>query len=65
MDKPKKRIGRPPKAVKEINLVRQVGRWDDKSWGTIKRAAQKAGKSVAGWAREKLLRAAKRELGDK
>lgn len=59
----KKRPGRPRKEVKEVNPTRQVGRWDDASWGLVKQAAEKAGKSVAEWAREKLLRAAKRELG--
>jgi hypothetical protein len=59
----KKRIGRPPKAVKAINPVRQVGRWPESDWLLVKHAAEKADKSVAEWAREKLLRAARRELG--
>ena len=58
----KKRVGRPPKEKKEINLVRQVGRWTDEDWELIRRAARKADKSVAAWARERLLRSARREL---
>jgi hypothetical protein len=62
MGKAKKRMGRPPKAVKEINPVRQVGRWTDEQWQLVQAAAKAADVSVAEWAREKLLRAAKRQL---
>lgn len=53
-------MGRPPKKVKEINPVRQVGRWPDEQWELIRRAAERSGVSVAEWARQILLRAAKR-----
>ena len=56
----KKRIGRPPKAVKEINTVRQVGRWTDEDWQRIKDAAAARGENVAAFAKRVLLRAAKR-----
>lgn len=53
-------VGRPPKAEKQINPVRQVGRWDDESWQEVRDAAEVEGKSVAAWARVILLRAARR-----
>ena len=62
MAKSKKRLGRPPKATKEINPVRQVGRWPDDQWELIRQAADRSGLSVAEWARQILLRAAKRVL---
>ena len=62
MGKAKKRIGRPPKRVKEINPVRQVGRWSDDQWELVQQAAERSGLSVAEWARGILLRAAKRQL---
>ena len=58
--KPKRGRGRPPA---EHPLKKRMFRVDDVSWGLIRLAAQKSGKTVAGWAREKLIRAAKRELG--
>ncbi len=62
MAEAKKTIGRPPKAEKEINPVRQIGRWSDEQWDLIRRAAESADTSVAEWARGVLLRAAKRLL---
>lgn len=59
MAKKKPRIGRPPKAQKEINPVRQVGRWTDEDWEAVRTAANNSDKSVAAWAREILLRAAR------
>ena len=59
METEKPRRGRPPKLVKQINPVRQVGRWDDASWQKVRDAAAKRGLSVAAWARQLLLRAAK------
>jgi hypothetical protein len=58
-EKPKP-VGRPPKKVKVINPVRQVGRWPDEQWEIVQRAAGAEGLSVAEWARGVLLRAAKR-----
>ena len=58
----KARIGRPPKKVKEINPVRQVGRWTDEDWQTIKDAAAAEGLNVATWARPLMLKAARRVL---
>jgi hypothetical protein len=60
MSKAKRKAGRPPKKVKEINPVRQIGRWPDDQWDLIRGAADRAGLSVAEWARAILLRAAKR-----
>lgn len=60
MSTTKKKAGRPPKKVKEINPVRQIGRWPDDQWDLIRNAATSSGLSVAEWAREILLRAAKR-----
>ena len=57
-----KKVGRPPKKVKEINPVRQIGRWPDDQWDLIRAAAEGSGVSVAEWAREILLRAAKRQV---
>lgn len=54
------RIGRPPKTKKQVNPVRQIGRWPDSDWDLIRTAAKNAGKNIAQWAREKLLRAARR-----
>jgi hypothetical protein len=62
MAKSKKKAGRPPKAVKEINPVRQIGRWPDDQWELIREAAGLEGVSVAEWAREILLRAARRSV---
>jgi hypothetical protein len=62
MSKSKKPVGRPPKKVKEINPVRQVGRWPEDQWELIREAADRSGVSVAEWAREILLRAAKRSV---
>lgn len=58
-EKPKP-VGRPPKKVKAINPVRQVGRWSDDQWEIVQQAAGVEGLSVAEWARGVLLRAAKR-----
>lgn len=60
MENPPKR-GRPPKKTKEINPVRQVGRWTDADWGAVRAAAERAGTNVADWARGVLLGAAKRK----
>ena len=60
--KASKPVGRPPKKVKEINPVRQVGRWSDDQWEIVQRAAEAESLSVAEWARGVLLRAAKRLL---
>ncbi|HLB47770.1 MAG TPA: hypothetical protein VJL59_12255 [Anaerolineales bacterium] len=46
----------------ETNPTRQIGRWSDEDWGIIRSAAAQAGKDVATWAREILLRAARRKL---
>jgi len=62
MTNAKKLPGRPRKEHKEINPVRQIGRWPDDQWELIREAAKKAGVSVAEWAREILLRAAKRQV---
>ena len=59
-EKPAK-IGRPPKLVKEINPVRQVGRWPDEQWDVIREAAKDSKLSIAEWARGILLKAAKRK----
>jgi hypothetical protein len=56
----KPKMGRPPKKVKEINPVRQIGRWPDEDWELIRAAAKRSGTNVADWARQILLRAAKR-----
>ena len=60
MSKKPNPVGRPPKKVKEINPVRQIGRWPDDQWELIRKAADRSGVSVAEWARAILLRAAKR-----
>ena len=60
--KQKTRVGRPAKAVKEVNKVRQVGRWTDHDWELVRKAAQMRDSSVAAWARKALLRAAYRTL---
>jgi hypothetical protein len=60
MNKKPRPVGRPPKKVKEINPVRQIGRWPDDQWELIREAAERSGVSVAEWARDILLRAAKR-----
>ncbi len=60
MSKAKPKVGRPRKAVKEINPVRQIGRWPDDQWELIRAAAECKGVSVAEWARAVLLAAAKR-----
>ena len=61
MEKQRK-VGRPRKAEKEINPVRQIGRWPDDQWELIRKAADNSGVSVAEWAREILLRAARRAV---
>jgi hypothetical protein len=62
MSKKPNPVGRPPKKVKQINPVRQVGRWPDDQWEIVQGAAETEGLSVAEWARGVLLRAAKRVL---
>ena len=62
MSKDHNPVGRPRKAVKEINPVRQIGRWPDDQWELIRHAADRAGLSVAEWARGILLRAARRRI---
>ena len=47
-------------SIKEINPVRQIGRWTDEQWDIVRKAADQAGTSVAAWARGVLLRAAGR-----
>ena len=59
----KRKPGRPPLPEGEKtgnNPVRQVGRWDDHSWGIVRAAAARAGTSVAGWARAVMLAAARK-----
>jgi len=56
------KLGRPPKAVKEINPVRQVGRWTDSDWQLIRDAAASRGENVAEFAKAVLIRAAKRTV---
>jgi len=51
-------MGRPPKKCKEVNPVRQIGRWTEEDWDLIRQAAAKKGLSVAGWARPILMAAA-------
>lgn len=60
--KKKRPIGRPPKRIKEINPVRQVGRWTDADWLIVRKAAEHQGQNVAEFAKETLLRRAKRIL---
>lgn len=57
-------MGRPRKARKERNPTRQIGRWDDATWREIKEAAARRQMSVAAWAREVLLRAARESWRD-
>ena len=57
-----KRIGRPPKAVKEINPQVQFGRRAQCDIDAIDAAAAAAVMSRAEWAWEVLLKAAKRQL---
>jgi hypothetical protein len=61
----KAKIGRPRKSASEryLNPVRQVGRWDDESWGLVKKAAEHMGISVAEFARKAILREAKKVMG--
>ncbi len=54
-----KKLGRPRKKVKEINPVRQVGRWTDEDWQLIRDAAERRETTVAGFAKDVLVRAAK------
>jgi len=62
--KEKRGVGRPRKAVKEINPQRLQSRWDEESWSLLERAAAAAGcESVVEWARPRLIKTAKRELG--
>lgn len=58
--KAKLKRGRPRKEIKEINTVRQVGRWTDENWQRIRDAAATEGVNVAVFAKRVLLRAAKR-----
>lgn len=61
---PKPLIGRPPKLVKEINPLRLQSRWSEESWAELEAAADLAGaESVVAWARPRLIRLARRELG--
>ena len=61
---PKPRIGRPPKRVKALNPLRLQSRWSDESWSELEAAADLAGaESVVAWARPRLIRLARRELG--
>ena len=59
------KLGRPPKAVKEINPVRQVGRWTDSDWQLIRDAAELRGENVAQFCKAVLIRAARRTNVDK
>lgn len=47
-------------SVRNLSPVRQIGRWPDSDWDLIRSAAKAGGKTVAQWAREILLRAARR-----
>jgi hypothetical protein len=58
----KKKLGRPPKATKEINPQVQFGRHPQSEIDEIDAAARAANKTRAEWAWEKLLRAARREM---
>jgi hypothetical protein len=59
MTSPPKRIGRPPKLVKQINPQVQFGRREQADIDAIDAAAAAAGMSRAEWAWEVLLEAAK------
>jgi len=54
------RLGRPPKKVKEINPVRQIGQWTDEDWKEIVNAACHRDMNTAEWAKRVLKRAARR-----
>lgn len=58
-------MGRPPKMHKEVNPVRQIGRWTEEDWELIRQAAAAKGLSVAGWARPILMAAARRVIRQK
>ena len=58
----KRKRGRPRKKIREINPVRQVGRWSDDDWQIIRDAAESAEVDVATWAKSVLIPAAKRQL---
>ena len=56
----KRKRGRPRKEVKEINPVRQVGRWTDEDWQTVRDAAAAEELSVAAFVKRIVKRAVKR-----
>ena len=58
--KEKRKVGRPRKKVKEINPVRQVGRWSDDDWQVVRDAAESQELSVAEFVRRIVNRAIKR-----
>ena len=58
--KVKRKRGRPRKEVKEINPVRQVGRWTDEDWQTVRDAADAEGMNVAAYVKRIVKRAVKR-----
>ena len=59
----KPRLGRPPKAVKEINPQVQIGRHPQDEIDLIDAAAKAKGLTRSAWAWAILMRAAKREAG--
>ena len=58
-------MARPPKPAHERyrTPARQLGRIPEDEWDTIQSAAAKAGKTLTEWAKEILLRNARRQLG--
>lgn len=56
----KRKRGRPRKEVKEINPVRQVGRWTDADWQEVRDAAEAKGVNVAAFVKRIVKRAVKR-----
>lgn len=62
MKESKPRLGRPPKAVKEINPQVQIGRHPQDEIDMIDEAAKAAGADRSNWAWAILLRAAKRQM---
>jgi len=56
----KRKRGRPRKKVKEINPVRQVGRWTNEDWQTVRDAAAAKNMNVAAFVKQIVKRAIKR-----
>ena len=61
--KKKPKLGRPPKAVKEVNPQVQFGRRCQEDIDLIDAAAKAAGQNRASWAWDVLLREARQVLG--